>query len=507
MAVVQPTSGATMASIHYMAGLDTALYRYPDDTAHRFFFPQAVHMAGEYITFKVSDGKAGSDRATCDPGNTCDQIFTGWVEELAPAIRGKKEPGNHQTFPSDDRSYLKKADRVAARLFADDDDSDTDDEDDSKMARVRRGVSGFMKKKLGGTGVRRRFDFEASTVKSAKTTKTKSPSGQKYRAYYIDGWPFEALQSIAIAIGTMVIDTLMSKFNFMYLDVSVSASKKIGLREFSGRLPYIPNATPEQKIDMLVERSSQDQKCFVPILFWHTTMSNKALSICAMDWSPVEYQMVIAPFEKFIKRSNRHTRVVKRDGSDLKDTDLKIYMILYLLWIDPQERRKIEKDPFDLLIKQHRFRKVSKGLSEVNIKFPHPTLAVMWCIHRRAAAKDNEPFNWWGLFGLEPMEGASIRFNTNVRQTYQPAIFYRLLQPYEKCRSTPEETCSYMYAWCLDLMSEDPTGSINPVKYSEVVLQPTLQEHLEDEDLDFWVFQIAWQLLKHDDGVVIPAYG
>jgi len=309
-------------------------------------------------------------------------------------------------------------------------------------------------------------------------------------------------------VGTMVIDTIMSKFNFMYLDMSTSASKKMGLREMTGQLPYMPNLTKEEKIAMLVERSSQDQIALVPMIFWHTTMTHKALSICAMDWSPVEYSMVIAPWENFIKRSNRNTRVEKRNGSDLKENDLRVYIILYMLWIDPKERRKIEKKPFDLLIKQHRFRKVSKGLSEVNIKFPHPTLAVMWLFHRKAAAKDKEPFNWWGLLGMAPMEGASIRFNTNVRQSYQPEQFYRNLQAWEKMEATPSPgVCSYMYGWCFEVQSEDPTGSVNPIKYTEVMLQPSVQEYLEEEGVTLWTFQIAWQLLKHDDGVVIPAYG
>lgn len=500
-------SGAAMGQINYLTGLDQALYMKHEDTRHRHVYLQQVNWSGEYLSHKFSDGHANATEAKCEPGIFADQIFTSYLWYKIKAIKGVKSKRTSQAFPCDNNLRAQRVERKVMQSMAADSDEDSDDEDDDEADggdKYRRSLSRYFREEYGCTGVRPRLAVEEDEpAESVKTSRSKTPTSQKYYAYYIPGWVYALSQQLSVILGTVKVDTVIDKFMYLIHDVSVCESKKMGLREMTGRLPS--GLSPEEERDMLITMSSRDQEGWLPIPVWHTTITNKALHVCAMDWSPPEYQLNIAPWTAVIRRSSRTTKVVKADGTELSDNDLWVAMVCYHLYIDGAERDIIVDEEFDLLITRHDHRKQSSNFNQINIKWSGPTTMLYWIVVRESCVKDNDHFNWWGFFGEEPVKEATIYFGTNMRQTPMSGMFYRVIQAFEKQVATPE-VCCYMYGFCFEQYNhKEITGSVNLLRYTEATIELQLQKFLKEHDrITVWVFRENLALLNHKDGSVMP---
>ena len=340
--------------------------------------------------------------------------------------------------------------------------------------------------------------------------RSKSPGLQKYYAYFIPGWMYALVENNTCMVGTLVFDVLFSKLMFAIHDVSVSESHKIGLREMTGQLPRDDMSVEEER-QWLIDMSSRSDEGWLPFPFWHTMIPELGLHICAMDWSPVEYHISLAPWTKLIRRANPKTKVVKADRTELSDNDLKFSMVIHGQHIDPVERDLIADEVFDLLFIQHhcRPRKFDAGgVRELNARFHQPTTNLRWFFHRKSCERDNDPFNWWGLFGLDAMKSASLRFNSQIRQETMSAKFYRIIQAFEKNTSCPR-ACQYQLGFALKLDGRKycfPYGSVNMIRYPEVVLDVEMQEHLGTEPITAYMCQENMMLAKCERGVMVTAY-
>lgn len=526
-----------MGQINYLTGLDSALYYKHEDTRHRFVFLQQVNWAGEYLVHKVQDGKAGSSDAKCETYNFSDQIYKAYLWVKAPAIKAVVDRRNNQAFPCDNNLRRLKTERKAAiRIgqdaeddFGEDEEEDDFGEEDDGDARSRRsrrsrrsagsskrrmedelierGVSRLMEEEYGCTGIRRREEAESRDASDARSTAgsvaTRSPGRQGIYAYYVPAWVYVVPTTISLQLGTVVADLLINRLIYILHDVSVCESKKLGLREMTKRLPA--NLSADEKREMMIEFSSRDQEGWLPIPMWHTTITNKALHVCAMDWSPPEYHMSVAPWTSLIRRSSRTVKVLKKDGSELQDNDLWLAMVFYHLYVDGAEREIIIDEEFDLLYTRHDFRKESTNFNRINIKWSGPTTMLYWVVERESCVKDNDHFNWWGFFGQEPVLEASISFGQTLRQNPLSGFFFRVIQAFEKCEATPE-CCAYMYGFCFEAFNhKEVTGSVNLLRYTEATLDLTLQRYLTEFDrITVWIMRSNLALLNHSKGSILP---
>ncbi len=492
-----------MGQINFLTGLDQVLYMTHEDSAHRHQFLQQVNCSGEYLVHKVSDGHPGSTTAKAETYGFSDQIFTGYVWYKRPGIKGIHRK-NSQSFPCDKDLKRKRVERKVLRAFKKDEDDEEgeDGEDDEDADEISSALSSLLRKEYGCTGPRQMQDVEQDD-QSVATRATNSPSRQKYYAYYVEGWVYALTQQLTIMLGTVTVDTVIDKFMYLIHDVSVCESKKMGLREMTGRLPT--GLSAEEEREMLIQLSSRNGEGWLPIPLWHTHITKKALHTCAMDWSPPEYHLHVAPWDKIIRRSSRDTKVVKADGRELASEDLFMALVLYHLYIDGNERDIVADNEFDLLITKHDHRKQRGSFNAINIKWSGPTTAVWWIVVRDSCVADNDHWNWWGFFGMEPVVEATIMFGTNVRQPTLSGMFYRIVQAFEKCVATPE-VCAYMYGFCFRVYDHDTVNcSANLLRYTEATVDISLQKYLTVHDaITVYIFREAYMLLNHSKGSVLP---
>lgn len=502
MASMSP-SPAAVAQTNYITGIEQVMYKDPQHSKHRYIWDQEVAHASDYQMYRASNVAAGSSDVVVEVGNHIDQLFTVYAYAVRPGIIGIKSKKNRQNFPSDSKSARLAADRKAAASFAEDDD------DDDEENAVARGITAYYEQYRGSSGVRGAADCEASDAATMKTTVTKSPSRLKYFAYFIPAWMYELVQHVTVMVGTLVFDTLFSKVIFAIHDVSVSEGHKIGLREVTGQLPR-DDMTQEEEREWLIEQSSHEDEGWLPLPFWHTMIPELGMHVCAMDWSPIEYLISLAPWTKLIRRANPNTKVVKADRSELSNDDLTFKMVGNGFHIDPVERDLIADEVFDILFIQHhcRTKTSTSGFRELNARFHQPTTNLRWFFHRRACERDNEPFNWWGLFNMDAMKSAGLRFNAQTRQETMPAKFFRIIQALEKNTSCPR-ACQYQLGFSMHLDGRKycfPEGSANMIRYPEVAMEVDMQDHLSTESVTSYMCQENFMLAKCERGVMVTAY-
>ena len=489
-------SAGTNVQVAKMSGMDTAMYRKKQRNCHTYLWKQCPMWAGEFINHPISEMRAGAANLVCKVDTDCDEIFTGYFYVTAPAIKGIKHR-NQQRFPTVKHSKLRAADRRIGKKFA---RTLPDNDDDPDY--VRSGVDAFLRKNYGGNGdMREPLPCEEETVRSGrsgKTRDTRTPGNAKYYAYYISDWVKEAIPTYSIKVAGNVVNTIVNKFAHIMLDLCYSESKRMGLREMTG----YANTQEE-----LIARSSEVVEGWYPMWLWQKHIET-SLKTCYMDWAPITYYITTSPFEKLIVRANKNTKVVKLNGQELQPIDLQACVVLHEIVLDEETQTFLrDQGNFDILIKQHTYKTFTSDYHKCDIKTSHPVIAYWWLVHRAAAEEDNLPFHWWGALDREPIKNVRIKFGNKDRQRRQPAMLYRLIQPLEKHTSCPTPTnCYYMYGFAFNVESTVPDGSFNSIRLQQVILDITLQDGLEGEDVTVWVFAENWMMLKHVDRTAYPLF-
>lgn len=511
-------STATASQVNFMVGLDQTIYKDVDVKTNDITGTRkpCVPWAGQYLALKVTDGFAGSVDASVEVPTTVDMVGETFLVFNRPAIKGVHAPGNGQGYPCEDKCARLRADERAALRFAPDEfDAEEEDEDEGgasssyrRKKRASAGLDEFIKTQLGGSAVRSKAEMEID-ARSLHTTATRSPGRQKHAAWFVNGWVYRAAKSVTSWLGAMAVDTITGQGHFALHDVSVSASKKPGLKEVTGQTPP---CTREEQVARLIDASSRPEEGWLPLAFWHCDPQapERWHKSFAADWTGLRYTTSIAGFTELIQRRNRETKVVKANGSDLQPRDLRVSLIAHCISIDPTVREALlENEKQDIYVHTFSMRNVARGFDSIPVKFNHPTVGFHWFFHRKACERDNDHVNWWGIWGMEPMESASLTTNGQVRQNELSGRFYRIIQAWSKCESTPESAL-YSLGFSRNLAGHADNiikGSLNFIRYNDAALHLKLQPHLEDEGVTCTIIRKILMLIRYSKGLGVPAYG
>lgn len=508
-------------------GLEKPAYGAPADNIHKFTWIQQMPHRSYFSEIRANTSAgAGVTDITFAPGTEVDQVMFVAVKLRRPAIKGVRAERLEDIttiYPTDDNRKVLKADAKAAAKMAVGADADDlfgdgassygggrgegleEVGDDARSVRSRRsgrrsrradavaaGVRAYVEGVRGGTGVCAPFACELSRgdddAASVRTTATRTPAHQKHYAYYVKKFAYAAVSTFVTKAGTNVLDVAMGRFGAAIHDTDVTGDHKVGLRELTLDLPNVPMSAEEERA-YLIEQSSRPQEAWFIVPAWFTTTPQLAYNNYLSDWSALSFVVATAPWSALIRRSDASTRVVKKDGTELKDSDLGVTLVLGCIQLDPALRdAEMEANsdksatPVDYLVKLHGYRKVtpqeSNDFRAVNMKWPHAVLNMRWHFQRRVAELDNDAFNWDGLFGDKPYNEFRLLTSSSPYQEGQSELFYRLVQPYLKETACPALSQG-MLGWAL-LKNQSPyvTGSMTSHKFATVLGEFRMQDGL-----------------------------
>jgi hypothetical protein len=485
MTSVTASSLAAMSQPSYIMGIDQVLVGKPTSSFFKHEFKQYANFSMELLGHQLSNVRAGATGCVATVSGVSDMCYELFVNIRLPAIMGTKDTSNTQRFPCASDSKTRAADKRILRAMSVD-------------GTLADGMDRFMAKSAGAGPLRddRGYETETAVEDDAMTVATRNPGRQKYWAHYVNAVGFVAIREVTIVIGHTAVDSINSDFLFIWDELATQPGHRMGVNEMVGKA---------YSREQLILDSQKERDLWVPIPFWHTSTPAKALATCAFHWSPVEYHVSFATWEEMIVRANPDTKVTKLNGTELSDGDFQACLQMTHMYIDPAERDRMADEPFDVLITQHHRQKHFTNFSELSVKFPHPTIALCWFIRRKVAEQDNDWFNWTGVCGSKPWKTASLKFNTATRQQAKSHMYFRNVQGRSHFPCIPDAEVG-LYSFAFDATDPDPCGACTLTRYETVTLGLELQDALNSEQITAHVHQLNWQILRHEDGVVLPAF-
>ena len=371
--------------------------------------------------------------------------------------------------------------------------------DDSRSHRTSRSHHTSRSRRSTGT---------ARSARSARSTggETVDPRKQKHSAHFISGWPYAFFSTGKVMAGNYHADTAVGLAVKVLDGVNVSKSFRDGLAELTEQVPDTMTREKDRR-ELLTVMSSKAATVYLHLPFFYSRKElNLGINRCACEWAQPHWSFTFADVTSLVKRSDEFTKVVKKNGQELSNEDVTAKLLIHCRMLDPTERDYLNEQPHDVIAMVHNI-KTETGTGgmpkSISLPWDGPTVALSFIVRRQCNVKDGEPWNWWGLFGEEPIKSASFTCGDRFMQPEMDATYWRLLVPMERGNACP---AGASYHWAAG-MSLNPLGvdtSVTLPRYNSAAINVVYQDYLTTETLEFVVIRTGIRLHRYAKQVMVP---
>lgn len=297
-----------------------------------------------------------------------------------------------------------------------------------------------------------------------------------FPASYVNNVGLALIRSVEIEIGGSRIDKTYGEFMHMTNQLSLPAEKKAGYDKMVGGYGII-DESDHAVVDSL---NVTGGTYYIPLQFWFCNGNpGSALPLIALQYHEVRVSIELRKLSELV-RFDTATHVGSSVGpSDYSISDASLYVDY--VFLDTDERTKFSQATHEYLITQTQFLgDESLAATTVNHKIRmnlnHPVKAVYWVITRDGAAvEDQDAGNRWFDFGgtspkdvfagdanfhADRVVSATISLNGHERFSARKGSYFRLVQPFQHHTRIPDAQV-FMYSFCLNCESAQPSGSCN----------------------------------------------
>lgn len=473
-------SSAAVAQTAYMIGIDHAIHKSPEHTYFRERWVTFAPFSFETLSHPVQNAGYGRT-GTVALGKLSDLVYKVFLRYHRHAIEAKDDPSQPSSqfpFPADctpcaaeDRAYFSSL--AGGDLSA--------------------GIDEYVTRHGGVASGRAALPIEGDAA---------ADDGEPAEvwAHYTNSYATAAASSVTAMVGHAPLDTLSRTAIFVWSELCVTASQRVGYNEMVGRA--------YSRAD-LIKASKQEQMLYQELPFWHTSTPAKALGIICGLYSPVEYHIQFARLQEMVVRSGPNVRVVKAGtSSELTDNDLRVWLDAVHIYLEQAERDRFGLSPYDLIVSMHKqyvFPTTGKRQVACPVQIAHAFTDVNFVVQRECNVKANDHFALGGQLGVDPIDSAEITFAGTVRMQRREAQFWRLVAN-RAYPSQPEQPV-YSALFCLDPCSSKPNGNAGGARFDGFTLNLWLAPGLERESLLVHVLVKYQNILKMRNGVIGPAFG
>lgn len=312
-------------------------------------------------------------------------------------------------------------------------------------------------------------------------------------AYWTNAIGQFLVKKACLAIGGQAVDTLYNDYLYMWEELSGQPGKR--LTEMIGK---------RFTVAQLVADSKNDRRLYVPLPWWFTMISGNAFPLVSLQFANMTVHVCFETLARSIQVSDCTGITVLKcsDGQPISNSDLKAWLLVTFVYLDVEERTQFACSCFERLITQVQSLYQTSTGSQVNInlQFNHPIIELIWGVRRQCQTLCNNHFVYSGKWGRDPVIGAKLSLNNQLRFGGQEGRYYRLVQPYQFHTNIPD---GFIYNYSFALQPEDPqpSGSSNWSRIDNVCFSLNLQPELASEPVEVIVFARNWNVLKFKDGL------
>lgn len=285
---------------------------------------------------------------------------------------------------------------------------------------------------------------------------------------YVNSTGHAIIDEITITIGEQEIDRQTGEWMEIWSNLTTTESQKFGFWDMIGKVDGYSQPTLYGPL-----------KLYVPLQLWFCKNPGLYLPLLAMQYHPVRINITFRPLQEMF-----WSLEFTQGCNDLQVNPVSITECTMwgdYVYLDVEERRRFVSNAHEYLIEQVQFTSLialeaSASQISVPIEFNHPVREFLWVLQRNIVRQNHEWFNFSSL----PISEEGIRtdlLNTAVLQLdgferfqVRTAPYFRLVQPWQRHTTIPQDDYIYVYSLALRPEELQPSGSLNASRIDTIKL-------------------------------------
>ena len=323
------------------------------------------------------------------------------------------------------------------------------------------------------------------------------PGLSQSNAAYVPYSGLVLVKSVELEIGGQRIDKHYGDWLYIWNELSLPSSKKLGYKTMVG----------EQ-----TQNDAAAQNVYVPLEFWFCRNPGLALPLIALQYHEVKINLEFRPYTDMI--------VVSGGSAPAAVTLLYASLWVDYIFLDTDERRRFAQLSHEYLIEQLQFtgdETVTSAVNKIKMSFNHPVKELIWVVQRQdftlgtGSVQTNQWLNFTtasipvvvptpggsnaytasylfdtnllagvGANGAttlpaNPVYSAKIQLNGHDRFAERFGDYFNLVQPFQHHECTPLNPGINVYSFGLKPEEHQPSGTLNMSRIDTATLLLTLK--------------------------------
>ena len=370
-------------------------------------------------------------------------------------------------------------------------------------------------------------------------------------ARWCDQVGFAMLEDVRLSIGGQLIDRISGRSMQIGAELGLSGQQNLAMDEM-----VLGRASVTRTF-----QADQQQELFVPLDFFFCNNNGLALPLISLQYHEVDISFDIAPFadvvDTLVEGFDTHSAQIASVQASGHGKILECDLCCNYIYLDADERKRFARMNHEYLISQTQHHGMTNidsvganGREErIELNFNHPVKELQWVVSPASGIKEQKdamnladqaeavpagqvsPPNAptyrtqhtfvYGQGDLapqsnlkadvkqfqEPVSEAKISLNGHDRYDYMSGLYHRVVQPYEKHTSVPDQEQAqmiYMYSFALQPEEHQPSGTCNFSRIDRPQLHLRLKTCASSQELR--VYARSYNVLRVMSGMAGLAY-
>lgn len=276
------------------------------------------------------------------------------------------------------------------------------------------------------------------------------------------------------------------------------------------------------------------QVLYIPLRFWFNKNPGLYMPLLAMQYHPVRINVTLAPLQSMFYTKNLYDAEPNANGVacnanlSVEPAQLDIDLWGDYVYLDVPERRRFVSAAHEYLIEQVQYTPpLAIPAGSLNgtfkIDFNHPIKEFIWVFQRNIMQSRHEYFNWssLGFYEIEKaaqqgkpqppnrqdlLVDAKFQLDGQDRFDAREAVYFRLVQPYQRHTTIPTDRYIYVYSFALRPEEQQPSGTLNASRIDSIVLQTSVRPSdptnsaISFGNMSCYVYATNYNILRVIDG-------
>jgi hypothetical protein len=333
------------------------------------------------------------------------------------------------------------------------------------------------------------------------------------------------LNYVEVEIGGQKIDKQYSHWMYIWNELSLPRSKKLGYYDMVGAYGGIPGS---MNTDGFVP---MNKYLYVPLEFWFCRNVGLALPLISLQYHEVKINI------------NFETATRCRGNATDPSQSFAASLWVDYIFLDTDERRRFAQLSHEYLIEQLQYNgpeTIQDANPKPKLTFNHPCKELVWFVTSTLSATNDNNNNWFNytstaadaaklsLTDREPemkkklsistitssdtlsknhIASAKLVLNGNDRFAQRNGSYFNLVQPYQHHENIPSNAGINVYSFALKPEEHQPSGTLNMSRIDTAVLQLSMtKSDYATTTYNLHVFAVNYNVLRIMSGMGGIAY-